>query len=229
MIRQSFKNLNSDKVIIAPSLLAADFSNLQKDIQKTIAAEIEVLHIDVMDGHFVPNLSFGQPIIKSIRQISTQIFDTHLMITNPLRYIKSFAESGSDHITFHIEADDDICSVIKEIKKYSMTVGLSVKPNTDPETILPYLNDLDLILVMTVEPGFGGQSFMEDMMPKVSYLKDKITQSGKDIFLQVDGGIDENNINIASASGANVMVAGTSVFKHKNGVNHAVKSLIAKS
>ncbi|HJO95062.1 MAG TPA: ribulose-phosphate 3-epimerase [Victivallales bacterium] len=220
------KTLKSDKVIIAPSLLAADFSNLQKDIKKTIDAGIKILHIDVMDGHFVPNLSIGQPIINGIRNVSNQIFDTHLMITNPLQYIKSFAESGSDHITFHVESDDDITTVIKEIKKYSMSVGLSVKPKTDPDTILPYINDLDLILVMTVEPGFGGQSFMKEMMPKVHYLKDKIRETEKDIFLQVDGGIDENNINIASDAGANVMVAGTSVFRHKNGVRSAVNALL---
>jgi ribulose-phosphate 3-epimerase len=229
MSKRNIQTLNSNSILIAPSLLAADFSNLQRDIEKTINAEIEILHLDVMDGHFVPNLSFGQPIIKNIREISNQIFDTHLMISNPLKYIKSFAEAGSDHITFHVESDDNISEVIKEIKKYSMTVGLSVKPKTDPKTILPYLDDLDLILVMTVEPGFGGQSFMEDMMPKVSFLKDKITKSDKNIFLQVDGGIGENNINIASTAGANVMVAGTSVFRHKNGVKNAVDSLIAKS
>ena len=225
MLKKKLTDISNKDLVIAPSLLAADFANLKSEIEQTKRAGVEVLHIDVMDGHFVPNISMGVPVVQSIRSITDQIFDVHLMISHPLDYVSSFVKAGADHITFHIESDDNVEQVIKEIKKHSVTVGMSLKPGTDPELILPYLGQIDMILVMTVEPGFGGQSFMVNMMPKISFLREKISKIGSNLHIEVDGGIDQGTVGTVVKAGANVIVAGTSVFKYCDGVEKAVLAL----
>lgn len=230
MARPNFNSISNSEKLIAPSLLAADFACLQSDIQATEAAGVKILHIDVMDGHFVPNLSIGVPIVASIRGISEQLFDVHLMITNPLKYIAPFVKAGADHITFHVESEDDILEVIKEIRRNNVTAGISLKPKTNPELLVPYLDLIEMVLVMTVEPGFGGQSFMQDMMSKVEFLKKKALENkNKNLHIQVDGGIDMKTIGLASRAGANIFVAGTSVFKFKDKIQSSAVSLLKEA
>jgi len=221
----TIKNLSVGDVLVAPSILAADFANLEDQMVLAEKGGADLFHIDVMDGHFVPNLTMGPPIVKSIRRVSDLIFDVHLMLTNPLMFIEPFAKAGSNHITFHIECKDDIDSVIKLIRKNSMSVGISVKPGTPVEEIYPFLEEIDLILIMSVEPGFGGQSFMYDMMQKVEKVYKKIKELNREIHIQVDGGIDAKTISSASDAGANIMVAGTSVFGAKDGIKSGIEIL----
>lgn len=171
------------------------------------------MHLDVMDGHFVPNLTFGAPVIASVRKFTDKPFDVHLMISEPLKYIDDFANAGADIITFHIESDSDIHSTIDKVKARGLKVGLVIKPKTPADAVFEYLERLDLVLVMTVEPGFGGQSFMADMLPKVKKIKDEAQRRGLDIIVEVDGGIGEATIAQAAAAGVDVCVAGTAVFK----------------
>jgi ribulose-phosphate 3-epimerase len=197
-------------MIIAPSLLAADFKNLSESLSKIKSAPW--LHLDVMDGHFVPNLSFGPDIIKTIRPLSNAFFDTHLMVENPEALIDRYIEAGSDQITFHIEAVKDPRSLIKTIKSRGVKVGLSLKPGTDLETITPYLNNIDLVLVMSVEPGFGGQSFMDASLSKIKALKNLKDSSGYAYLISVDGGIDLKSAPRVISNGADVLVSGSAIF-----------------
>lgn len=222
---KSIQNLPYDSITVAPSLLAADFSKLAEEIKSIEEAGAELLHLDIMDGHLVPNISFGPPVVKALRQHSKLIFDTHLMITDPMKYIKSFADSGSDHLTFHIECDDNPNEVIKAIHDHGMTAGITLKPGTPPSTIIPYLDRVDMVLIMSVEPGFGGQSFMADMMPKVTEIRRAIQVCGRPVHLEIDGGIDEKTVHIAAAAGAAMMVAGTAVFRHPEGPARAIELL----
>ena len=199
-------------VKISPSLLAADFSCLKEELKTVEESGAEFIHLDVMDGHFVPNMSFAAVVIESIRKVSGLLFDTHLMISHPLKYIKAFADAGSDYITFHLESEDDPREVVEEIKKFGKKVGISVKPATKAEALLPYINDIDLVLVMTVEPGFGGQSFMYDMLPKITEIK----QMRPDVLVSVDGGVNEKTAGDVKAAGADVLVAGSFFFKSKD-------------
>jgi ribulose-phosphate 3-epimerase len=222
---KDIRKLPFDKITVAPSILAADFGKLNDDIQRVTEAGCDLLHLDVMDGHFVPNLTIGPPMIKSIRKASDLVFDTHLMISDPLKYVETFVASGADHITFHLEADNDPQEVIDAIRKTGATVGISVKPKTPAEDIFPWLDKIDLVLVMTVEPGFGGQSFMADMMPKVKAIHDEIKAKGLNVHLEVDGGIDDVTVETAARAGANMMVAGTSVFRNPAGAEQAIAKL----
>lgn len=210
---------------ISPSILAADFSNLGQEARDMDAAGVEMLHIDVMDGHFVPNISFGAPVFKMIRKDFSRIFDVHLMISDPLRYIDDFVKAGADLITFHVECDSDIQATIDKIKAAGKKVGLVLKPKTPASVLKPYLDQLDMVLVMTVEPGFGGQSFMHDMMPKVKEIRGMIDASAKDIDLEVDGGVNAETAKICVENGANVLVAGSYLFKQKGNYPAAVASL----
>ena len=171
------------------------------------------MHLDVMDGHFVPNLTFGAPVYKTVRKYSDKPFDVHLMITDPLRYIDDFADAGADIITFHVESDSPVNETIEKIKSRGIKAGLVIKPKTPANAVFPYLDKLDLVLVMTVEPGFGGQSFMADMLPKVREIKAECQKRGIDLLVEADGGIGEGTIAQAAEAGVDVCVAGTAVFK----------------
>ena len=197
---------------ISPSILSSDYGNLSSELKRMEACGADMLHIDVMDGHFVPNITLGAPIVKCIRKSSTLPFDVHLMISDPYKYILDFVNAGSDIITFHAEADSDIEKTIDLILASGKKAGLSVKPKTPVEAVYPYLDKLSMVLVMTVEPGFGGQSFMEDMMPKVSAVRSEIDRRGLDVDIQVDGGINKDTISIAAKAGANVFVSGNAIF-----------------
>jgi len=225
MEKNPLTNLNPVKLLVAPSILSADFSCLGEEIKRVEDAGSDLVHLDIMDGHFVPNITMGPVIVKSVRSYTKLCFDTHLMISNPLKYAEHFVKAGSDHITFHIESDDNPDAVIEKLQALGCSIGISVKPKTPASAIIPFLGKIDLVLVMTVEPGFGGQSFMADMMPKVKEIKDAIRKAGRRIHLQVDGGIDSETVKDAAANGANMMVAGTSVFKNPDGMKKAVDLL----
>lgn len=195
---------------ISPSILASDYANLETELNRISASDL--IHIDVMDGHFVPNISIGAPVVASIKKVCNIPFDVHLMISNPLQYAEDFAKAGADIICFHAESDSDIQQTIDKIVSLGKKPAIAIKPKTEVDVVLPYLDQLAMVLVMTVEPGFGGQSFMESTMPKI----EKIREINKDIDIEVDGGINAETIKIASRAGANVFVAGSAVFKAEN-------------
>ena len=197
---------------ISPSILSADFSRLEQDVVDVEKGGAHMLHIDVMDGHFVPNISFGACVMQSLRPRTDLFFDVHLMISDPLTYAKDFAKAGADMITFHYEADSDPQETINEIRDLGLKVGMAIKPGTDVKVLNPFLPQLDMALVMTVEPGFGGQKFMTDMMPKVEYLRNWANENHKALWIQVDGGIAASTAKTVADAGADVLVAGSAVF-----------------
>ncbi|MGM9684325.1 MAG: ribulose-phosphate 3-epimerase [Eubacteriales bacterium] len=201
--------------IISPSVLAADFSQLGAEIKKTERAGAEYIHLDVMDGIFVPNISFGPDVIASVRKNTSLIFDVHLMITEPRRYIDNFLRAGADIITIHYESCEDPGEVIKYIKSREAKAGLAIKPATPAEVVYPMLDDLDMVLVMTVEPGFGGQKMMPETLVKVRQIREYALKNGKNIDIEVDGGLNAANVGMATEAGANVVVAGSAIFKAK--------------
>lgn len=203
-------------IILSPSLLAADFSCLDRQVAKVENAGAQWLHLDIMDFHFVPNLTFGSGVVKSLRPHSNMIFDAHFMVENPEIYIESFKKAGADYFTFHLEAANDPQSVIDAVKAAGMKCGISVKPKTEVKGLLPYLEQLDLVLVMSVEPGFGGQSFMEDMLEKSAWLKEQKEEHGYSYLIEIDGGINRETAVKAVKNGVEVLVAGTAVFGADN-------------
>ncbi|WP_058990562.1 ribulose-phosphate 3-epimerase [Anaerococcus rubeinfantis] len=202
-------------VEISPSLLSANFANLQKDLDELKKSKIKYIHLDIMDGKFVPNISFGFPIIKKIRKDNDFIFDTHLMIDEPIRYIDEFKESGSDIITVHYEACKNLDETIEKIKESGLKVGLSFKPKTDINKIIPYLEKIDLCLVMSVEPGFGGQSFMEDSLEKIKTIRKYIDENNLSCLVEVDGGIKDYNLKKVIDAGCDLVVSGSDIFSNK--------------
>lgn len=209
------------KYVLSPSILAADFKVLGQEMKKTEENGASYIHFDVMDGIFVPSISFGMPVMASIRNATEQIIDAHLMVTEPIRYVEAFQQSGADLLTVHLEACEDVKATLDKIHECGMKAGLAVKPETAAEELVPYLDEVDMILIMSVHPGFGGQKFIPETLDKVREVRKMLTEKNLDTDIQIDGGIYTGNVKEVLDAGANVIVAGSAVFKGDAGENTA--------
>ncbi len=214
-----------NQIKISPSILSCDFSEIGNEIEKLNNSGADLIHIDVMDGHFVPNLTFGPPVISKIRKCSKLPFDVHLMISPVEKYIQDYANAGADIITFHPEATDNIQRTIDVIKSCGKKVGISLNPETPSTVIENYLKEIDLILIMSVNPGFAGQKFMPEVLEKVKFFRSKIKNENLNIDIEIDGGIDFKTAPLAIKAGANILVSGTTIFKGENNISENIKNL----
>jgi ribulose-phosphate 3-epimerase len=214
-----------NQIKISPSILSCDFSEIGSEIEKLNNSGADLIHIDVMDGHFVPNLTFGPPVISKIRKCSKLPFDVHLMISPVEKYIQDYANAGADIITFHPEATDNIQRTIDVIKSCGKKVGISLNPETPSTVIENYLKEIDLILIMSVNPGFAGQKFMPEVLEKVKFFRSKIKNENLNIDIEIDGGIDFKTAPLAIEAGANILVSGTTIFKGENNISENIKNL----
>ncbi len=215
-----FKN----KIKVSPSILSADYADLKTDIRKVENGGADMLHVDVMDGHFVPNISIGPPVVKAINKATEMFLDCHLMISDPYSYIESFASSGADLISFHLESDSDVEKTIEKINQCGVMPALVLKPKTPAEDVFPYIDKVKMVLVMTVEPGFGGQSFMADQLEKIRKIREKANDVNPSLMIQVDGGVDKNTAPLCVEAGADVLVSGSYIFGSED-IKFAIDSL----
>ena len=212
-------------ITILPSMLAADYGRLADEARRCADAGADALHLDIMDGHFVPNITFGPPVVASMRKYTALPFDVHLMLVHPEQYVEPFAKAGADHITFHIESECDPAAVIRQIHEQGCSAGITLKPGTPASALEPVLADVDMVLVMSVEPGFGGQKFQPEMLNKASEIRRMLRSIGSNAHIEIDGGVTRDNVREVAAAGVNVIVAGTAVFRAPEGIRAAVAEL----
>ena len=225
MQKHPLSEFKNNRLLVSPSVLACDFARLGAQLEEAEQAEADMIHLDIMDGHFVPNITLGPPIVASMRKYTGLPFDVHLMLVHPDRYVEPFAKAGADHITFHIESDCDPAAVIRQIHGQGCSAGITLKPSTPASALEPVLADVDMVLVMSVEPGFGGQKFQPEMLRKTSEIYAMLRKIGSHAHIEIDGGITHDNVREAASAGANVIVAGTAVFRAPEGIRAAVAEL----
>ena len=225
MQKHPLSEFKNNRLLVSPSVLACDFARLGAQLEEAEQAEADMIHLDIMDGHFVPNITLGPPIVASMRKYTGLPFDVHLMLVHPDRYVEPFAKAGADHITFHIESDCDPAAVIRQIHEQGCSAGITLKPGTPASALEPVLADVDMVLVMSVEPGFGGQKFQPEMLRKTSEIYAMLRKIGSHAHIEIDGGITHDNVREAASAGANVIVAGTAVFRAPEGIRAAVAEL----
>ncbi|MCD6461516.1 MAG: ribulose-phosphate 3-epimerase [Thermoplasmata archaeon] len=207
--------MRREGILVSPSILSADFSRLGEDVRLCEASGADMIHVDVMDGHFVPNLTIGPVVVRSIRPHTSLPLDVHLMIEHPLQYLEEFVKAGANWITCHVEAGDDPGEFIRRARDLGVSPGISINPPTPPEALEPYLDEVDLVLVMTVNPGFSGQRFMEDVLPKISWVRERREALGRDFIIMVDGGVNRDTGRMAVEAGADALVAGSYLFRDR--------------
>jgi len=225
MQKHPLSEFKNNRLLVSPSVLACDFARLGAQLEEAEQAEADMIHLDIMDGHFVPNITLGPPIVASMRKYTGLPFDVHLMLVHPDRYVEPFAKAGADHITFHIESECDPAAVIRQIHEQGCSAGITLKPGTPASALEPVLADVDMVLVMSVEPGFGGQKFQPEMLRKTSEIYAMLRRIDSHAHIEIDGGITHDNVREAAAAGANVIVAGTAVFRAPEGIRAAVAEL----